>query len=78
MNIPTAKVFMNGRSQAIRLPKEFRVEGDEVYITKKDGKIIIFEKSRKSWAEIIKDMPSFPDFNVERKAIRAKAREVRL
>jgi antitoxin VapB len=27
-----AKVFMNGRSQAIRLPKEFRVETDEVHL----------------------------------------------
>lgn len=78
MSIPTAKVFMNGRSQAIRLPKEFRVEGDEVYITKKDDKIIIFEKPRRSWAEIIKDMPAFPDFDVGRKNISAKAREVRL
>lgn len=30
----TAKVFRNGRSQAIRLPKEFRVDGDEVYLKK--------------------------------------------
>ncbi len=30
----TAKVFRNGRSQAIRLPKEFRVENDEVYLKK--------------------------------------------
>ncbi len=30
----TAKVFMNGRSQAIRLPKEFRVSTDEVYLRK--------------------------------------------
>ena len=29
-----AKVFQNGRSQAIRLPKEFRVETDEVYLKK--------------------------------------------
>jgi len=29
-----AKVFQNGRSQAIRLPKEFRVEGSEVYLKK--------------------------------------------
>jgi antitoxin VapB len=29
-----AKVFKNGRSQAIRLPKEFRVTGDEVYLEK--------------------------------------------
>jgi antitoxin VapB len=78
MNMPTAKVFMNGRSQAIRLPKEFRVEGDEVYITKRDGKIIIFEKPQKSWAEIVSDMPAFPDFDVRRKAISGKAREVRL
>ena len=30
----TAKVFQNGRSQAIRLPKDFRVETDEVYLKK--------------------------------------------
>jgi antitoxin VapB len=30
----TAKVFRNGRSQAIRLPKEFRVETTEVYLKK--------------------------------------------
>ncbi len=29
-----AKVFRNGRSQAIRLPKEFRVESEEVYLKK--------------------------------------------
>lgn len=32
--ITTAKVFANGRSQAIRLPKEFRVSGKEVRITR--------------------------------------------
>lgn len=30
----TAKLFMNGRSQAVRLPKEFRFEGDEVEIAR--------------------------------------------
>lgn len=35
----TAKVFQNGRSQAIRLPKEFRVDTDEVYL-KKDARWI--------------------------------------
>ncbi|MCL2481492.1 MAG: AbrB/MazE/SpoVT family DNA-binding domain-containing protein [Spirochaetaceae bacterium] len=78
MNMTTAKVFMNGRSQAIRLPKEFRVSGDEVYITKEKGKIILYEKSQKSWAEIISEMPAFPDFDVKRKAISEKPREVRL
>ena len=38
----TAKVFRNGRSQAIRLPKEFRVETDEVYLKKtRDGFLVI-------------------------------------
>ena len=37
-----AKVFRNGRSQAIRLPKEFRVETDEVYLKRtRDGFLVI-------------------------------------
>ncbi len=31
----TAKLFKNGQSQAVRLPKEFRFEGDEVLIKMK-------------------------------------------
>jgi antitoxin VapB len=44
----TAKVFQNGRSQAVRLPKEFRFKGNEVAISKKGDKIILepLEKSR--------------------------------
>jgi antitoxin VapB len=38
----TAKVFRNGRSQAIRLPKEFRVDTAEVYLKKtSDGFLVI-------------------------------------
>ena len=44
----TAKVFQNGRSQAIRLPKEFRVETDEVYLKKTpEGFLVI---TRDPWA----------------------------
>jgi antitoxin VapB len=39
-----AKVFMNGRSQAIRLPKEFRFDTSEVYITREDGRVVIYPK----------------------------------
>ncbi len=38
-----AKVFMNGRSQAIRLPKEFRVSGSEVRLARVPGGILISE-----------------------------------
>ena len=34
----TAKLFWTGRSQAVRLPKEFRFEGDEVQIWREDGR----------------------------------------
>ncbi len=39
----TAKVFASGRSQAIRLPKEFRVSGKEVRLTRVAGGILISE-----------------------------------
>ena len=40
--VRTAKVFQNGRSQAIRLPKEFRVQTDQVYLKKtREGFLVI-------------------------------------
>lgn len=43
----TAKVFQSGRSQAIRLPKEFRVDATEVYLKKTpEGFLVI---SRDPW-----------------------------
>lgn len=46
----TAKLFKNGRSQAVRLPAEFRFEGTEVYIRrdKKTGDIVL-SKRPSSW-----------------------------
>lgn len=38
---PTAKLFMHGRSQAVRLPKEFRFEGSEVRVSKVGDKVIL-------------------------------------
>ncbi len=37
----TAKLFMHGRSQAVRLPKEFRFEGKEVRVRKEGDKVIL-------------------------------------
>ncbi|MGA3325746.1 MAG: antitoxin [Terriglobia bacterium] len=36
-----AKLFRNGRSQAVRLPKEFRFEGDRVRVRKVSGGILL-------------------------------------
>jgi antitoxin VapB len=39
-----AKVFRTGRSQAIRLPKEFRVEADEVHLKRTDEGFLVITK----------------------------------
>ncbi|MCE5394660.1 MAG: antitoxin [Acidithiobacillus sp.] len=48
----TAKLFMNGRSQAVRLPKEFRFPGTEVYIRRdpETGEVVLSPKPS-SWQE---------------------------
>ena len=45
----TAKIFMTGRSQAVRLPKEFRFESDEVRI-RKEGNAVILESLPEDWS----------------------------
>ena len=50
MGYHKAKIFMNGRSQAVRLPKEYRFDTDEVYIRKQGSSVIITEK-KPTWDE---------------------------
>ena len=45
----TAKVFWSGRSQAVRLPKEFRIDAEEVRI-RKHGDAVVLEPVAKDWA----------------------------
>ena len=40
----TAKIFRNGASQAVRLPKEFRFDADEVCIKRVGSAVILFPK----------------------------------
>ncbi len=57
-----AKVFQNGRSQAIRLPKEYRVDVDEVYIEKIGHSIMIIPKQKSKWdvmRDALKNMEAF-------------------
>ncbi|GIW53020.1 MAG: hypothetical protein KatS3mg081_2375 [Gemmatimonadales bacterium] len=44
-----AKLFCNGRSQAVRLPKEFRFEGDEVLIRREGDRVILEPVGRRRW-----------------------------
>lgn len=56
----TARVFKSGNSQAIRLPKEFRVDAREVEIFRRGDEIVLREKKR-SAAEIFDILASFTE-----------------
>ena len=56
----TAKVFKNGRSQAIRLPKECRFSSDEVMVNK-IGDIVILLSKQNNWDSFMKAIEMFSD-----------------
>jgi antitoxin VapB len=55
----TAKLFKNGDSQAVRLPKEFRFDGSEVLI-KRVGSAVVLLPRTKSWDTLIDSLAKFP------------------
>ncbi len=66
MSVQVAKLFFNGRSQAVRLPKQFRFEGNEVYI-RKAGNEVILSSTKPSWNNFFKQSSVFSsDFLSER------------
>ena len=56
----TAKLFKNGDSQAVRLPKEFRFEGKEVFI-KRAGHAVVLFPTAKSWDALLQSLGKFPE-----------------
>ncbi len=61
---PTAKLFRNGRSQAVRLPAEFRFSGSEVYVRRDPATgDVILSRRPDSWQDFfdLTDKIDFPD-----------------
>lgn len=57
----TAKLFRSGGSQAVRLPKEFRLPGKEVYVEKQGNIVILRPKEKKmDWDEFFSEPSPFP------------------
>jgi antitoxin VapB len=56
----SAKVFRSGNSQAVRIPKEFHLEGEEVEIRRRGGSLILRPKTQ-SWATLIDSLDKFTD-----------------
>ena len=67
----TAKLFPNGRSQAVRLPAEYRFEGSEVYVRRDPATgDVVLSRRPESWADFFEWMKSInvpDDFLDDRK-----------
>ncbi|NCF66642.1 MAG: AbrB/MazE/SpoVT family DNA-binding domain-containing protein [Chloroflexi bacterium] len=55
-----AKLFKNGQSQAVRLPKEFRFEGTQVFI-KRVGNAVLLLPEQNSWQGLFDSLSLFSD-----------------
>jgi antitoxin VapB len=70
-----AKVFMNGRSQAVRLPKECRFDCDEVYVEKHGEKLVLSPRAP-DWDDFFNLDPAFgDDFLSDREDVGPQERE---
>ena len=54
----TARLFLNGRSQAVRLPKEYQFSGDNVYI-KRVGEAVVLFPVNKEWEVFLQGLNNF-------------------
>ena len=71
----TAKLFRNGQSQAVRLPKEFRFKDNHVFI-KKSGNIVMLIPAKNSWDSLLNSINKFSnDFMAVRKQPKTQVRE---
>ena len=62
----TAKIFQNGKSQAVRLPKEYRFRGTKVYL-KRIGNAVVLIPEQDSWQTLLESLDQFSeDFMAER------------
>ena len=61
----TAKIFRSGNSQAVRIPKEFQLEGNEVEILKK-GATVLLRPKQTSWIAMFRSLEKFTDDFMER------------
>ena len=70
----TAKIFENGRSQAVRLPKEFRFSEDEVLISKVGNVVMLMPKNHE-WAPFLQGIQLLGDDFMEDGRIQGKCQE---
>ena len=57
----TAKIFKNGRSQAVRLPKQYSLPGREVYVKKLSNLVVLIPKEGNVWQPLVDSLEKFSD-----------------
>ncbi|HSK78491.1 MAG TPA: type II toxin-antitoxin system VapB family antitoxin [Thermoanaerobaculia bacterium] len=58
-----AKLFKNGESQAVRLPREYRFEGQEEVLISREGEKVVLQPVRRKWSRAFLELAgSAPDF----------------
>ncbi len=57
----TAKLFKNGQSQAVRLPRQYAFKGTEVYVKKIGGIVVLVPKTTKPWDLFIGSLEKFTE-----------------
>ena len=57
----TAKIFRSGNSQAVRIPKEFQLDGDEVEIQKKGNSLVFEPKKRNHGHHLVESLDKFTE-----------------
>jgi antitoxin VapB len=73
-----AKLFQNGSSQAVRLPREFRFKGDKVRIRRMGASVVLepVVQSPEVWLAELKGIPADPDFMKHRKQPKTPKRRI--
>jgi antitoxin VapB len=73
--LKTAKLFRNGQSQAVRLPKEFRFKDEHVFV-KKTGNVVMLIPAKGSWESLLNSLNKFSDdFMADRRQPKLEDRE---
>jgi antitoxin VapB len=65
MRIHKAKLFQNGQSQAVRLPREFRMKGEEVFV-RRLGNAVVLIPLGSAWSTLEESLNMFDGFMVNR------------
>jgi antitoxin VapB len=58
--LKTARIFRSGNSQAVRIPKEFQLEGREVQIERR-GDVLVLRSRRRSWDALSDSLAKFSE-----------------